>query len=488
MKMKRLFFLLIFTLTFLFAAMGWATDWYCAATGTNGDGSESNPWVGFSNVVQGAGGVQDGDTLWLDGTATFNNQTLTLTVGCTVDGSWKGGKATIDGQSTAHNAIVVDTDSMPIIRNIIIKNTTNNSIGATVSGYAFNLYNSDIYSAGNNAISASGSGGNIIGVNIYSPTNSGIYLHDASNWKILNCTISGGGVASDGITPHDGTGSNIEIGNCIISGFSENAIDIQSGFSSVDIHDIIAFDTSEPLILVHGDASIQRCTLYDSNNCAIYVSGSCAASYNLIYDTGKGSSAEGIYITSTATSVSFDNNTVVATADSERHAISVESGGGVDSIRNNILVLNENMNNPSWRYCIYFADSTDLSGASIDYNCYYAPGDTGVFKVGSDNYATLSSWQNDTTHNNGNYDQNSIEQDPLLTPTYHLSRNSPCIDAGTKLSIHDASWQDLDGNRVRYGTAPDIGCYEHHSWALGRWGCMPWAGADYKVQWAPYTP
>jgi peptidoglycan/xylan/chitin deacetylase (PgdA/CDA1 family) len=87
----------------------------------------------------------------------------------------------------------------------------------------------------------------------------------------------------------------------------------------------------------------------------------------------------------------------------------------------------------------------------------------------------------------GTYDSSTGDVDihwPM--PPFRLRHDSPCIDAGVKLSIHDENWQDLAGNRTRYGSAPDIGCYEKKTWPLGAWGMLPWIGTRYKVQWAPY--
>jgi len=61
----------------------------------------------------------------------------------------------------------------------------------------------------------------------------------------------------------------------------------------------------------------------------------------------------------------------------------------------------------------------------------------------------------------------SIQQDPLLTPNYHLSHNSPCINAGTFISGFHETALDIDGQPI-LGT-PDIGCDERKAlWWDGR--------------------
>ena len=87
----------------------------------------------------------------------------------------------------------------------------------------------------------------------------------------------------------------------------------------------------------------------------------------------------------------------------------------------------------------------------------------------------------------GTYDPSTGDVDIHRSmPSFKLRHDSPCIDAGIKLPIHDENWRDLAGNRIRYGTAPDIGCYEYRTWPRGAWGMLPWIGGRHKVQWTPY--
>ena len=55
---------------------------------------------------------------------------------------------------------------------------------------------------------------------------------------------------------------------------------------------------------------------------------------------------------------------------------------------------------------------------------------------------------------------NSIIANPLLVDVtngdLHLTKRSPCIDAGTNLGLK----ADYEGNAVPQGTAADIGAYE----------------------------
>lgn len=64
---------------------------------------------------------------------------------------------------------------------------------------------------------------------------------------------------------------------------------------------------------------------------------------------------------------------------------------------------------------------------------------------------------------NGNVIQNNLQLNPLfvdyLNKNYHLTQNSPCIDAG--ITIPGLMF-DLDGNPIPIGSAPDIGPYEYN--------------------------
>jgi len=171
--------------------------------------------------------------------------------------------------------------------------------------------------------------------------------------------------------------------------------------------------------------------------------------YNLIHDCYRG-----IFVSSTNNKVY--NNTVASCTRGIQVGLDLTA-----TITNNILDGSE--------YDLYVDSGSTVSGG---HNCLKNDSSvrgSGAYNGTGDLFAT----------------------DPLLTPTYHLSHNSPCIDAGVKLSIHDVNWRDLAGNTVRYGTAPDIGCYEANTdrtgWGVGRWGVSSWFIHKWILnRWTPY--
>jgi len=134
-------------------------------------------------------------------------------------------------------------------------------------------------------------------------------------------------------------------------------------------------------------------------------------------------------------------------------------------------------------YGIVVDNASDILNNTFQNNVVYNLGISNVIYYRG-TAMTVSTWND--SDSSGDVIEGNLQADPLLTSNYHLSHDSPCIDAGTKLSIHDSDWQDLAGNTVRYGTAPDIGCYEYKTWPMGAWGMLPWIGGRHKVQWTPY--
>lgn len=69
---------------------------------------------------------------------------------------------------------------------------------------------------------------------------------------------------------------------------------------------------------------------------------------------------------------------------------------------------------------------------------------------------------NSMNGSNGNVIHNNLQSNPLfvdyLNEDYHLTSNSPCIDAGITIP---GLFFDLEGNPIPYGNASDIGPYEY---------------------------
>jgi hypothetical protein len=105
-------------------------------------------------------------------------------------------------------------------------------------------------------------------------------------------------------------------------------------------------------------------------------------------------------------------------------------------------------------YCANFAETSTISNN----NCYYRVNAGNAFVWGDTTY-TYANFANYQTASG--QDANSITADPLFRSStdYHLTKNSPCINAGTSLvgTVDD----DYEGNPRPMGGSYDIGCYEY---------------------------
>jgi parallel beta-helix repeat protein len=130
--------------------------------------------------------------------------------------------------------------------------------------------------------------------------------------------------------------------------------------------------------------------------------------------------------------------------------------GGIDvgGYTTNVLIKNNIIHvNPS-NYTIRIQAG---SHAESNYNLFYT-GSIGKFQWNGTDYNNFDAWKI-----NSGQDMNSFADDPLFvdihTYDFHLTADSPCIDAGTDVGIT----QDFEGNPVPSGVAPDIGAYEYVS-------------------------
>lgn len=141
------------------------------------------------------------------------------------------------------------------------------------------------------------------------------------------------------------------------------------------------------------------------------------------------------------------NNTIVNASDG-RWALNISDGSTSNKVFNNILYTNH-----SYRGSITISPDS-LPGFTSDYNVAMSRFTTDD----GDTIQTLAQWRQTTSQ-----DQHSI----IATPTqlfvnvgandYHLSQNSPAIDAGTS---SNAPGQDLAGTTRPQGNGFDIGAYE----------------------------
>jgi len=88
-------------------------------------------------------------------------------------------------------------------------------------------------------------------------------------------------------------------------------------------------------------------------------------------------------------------------------------------------------------------------------NLIYRNGDKFYFKYGSLTKTSLEKWQSSTPFGN-----NSISKDPAFSDAlYHLSANSPCINAGHNV-INNIIKMDYEGNNRIIGPSVDMGVFE----------------------------
>jgi hypothetical protein len=95
--------------------------------------------------------------------------------------------------------------------------------------------------------------------------------------------------------------------------------------------------------------------------------------------------------------------------------------------------------------------------SGVDYNDWYTAGDGPRVTIGVTKYraADQAAYKSAT-----GYDIHGKWADPLFVSTsdFHLKSTSPCINAGTDVSLT----KDYDGNVVPVGGVPDIGVYEYN--------------------------
>ncbi len=99
-----------------------------------------------------------------------------------------------------------------------------------------------------------------------------------------------------------------------------------------------------------------------------------------------------------------------------------------------------------------------LENLNLDYNCWHkASGDMINYQGSEYTMMQFPIYQSETSQ-----DQNSIAEEPLFVNLpendFHLTENSPCVDAGDSINAPDF---DFDGNPRPQGAGFDIGAYEY---------------------------
>jgi len=532
--MKKIISIIVLMLVLTLMQVGWASDWYVRPSGGSygsEDGtSYENAWDGFINIDWSK--IQPGDTLWLDGNSTYNeflwiHGSGTASSPITIRGDY-GGKATIDATNASnknfciydnagHDGLIIENLELTGYK-IAAINLTNNSdptdgcddiqlLNCEVHHPASGDKNATLLWHGNNCIIRHNyfhdiqQTAQILYINKH---NAGTYVNTNPNDKVLiefnrfahcNDIISredGHTIGLNGGTQYSRTVKHVIIGNNIFY-----------ACGNAGINPIVSSYNAEDVI-------IQRNVFYNGNARAIQIGTNCKDNYviyNLVYNSifyedqpslagvlKLGNYTGGCTECTTATNIYFVNNTIYdidaeeSTYSRGAIVIACADNGGLACdhiyVKNN-AVYADMLSDTSdcWELMVYDPGNR-ITALFLDNNDWYRSINTTNFISFKGNIYSMSQFS--TYQSTEGQDVHSFVADPRLLSNYHLAPNSPCIDAGVKLPIHNTSWRDLAGNRTRYGTAPDIGCYEAKTWPLGAWGMLPWIGGRYKVQWTPY--
>ena len=276
------------------------------------------------------------------------------------------------------------------------------------------------------AFQVSGGAGNV------PATYSAIYVQDGDgsggdNLSITDCTITGD-LAWDGVeannyrdAAHIETGDNITITGNEITG-SEHGISIRGDGNSAGYAETF---------------TISRNYFHDTPDDFIFIDGTGVSdsiiSYNLMENTGS----EAIHLQICASNDSYGsiyNNTIYRTGHA---AIFLVFGCDNTNFKNNVILdygLNPSQAGEAAAFMLS-TNVTDMTSNDFDYNLIYKSGDTTqLFWETGDGYMSMATYRT-------NYSQeaNSISSDPLLTDPanadFTLQATSPCIDAGTDVSL-----------------------------------------------------
>ncbi len=265
-------------------------------------------------------------------------------------------------------------------------------------------------------------------------------------------------------------------GKCVIDAVGSQGLTIRHNY----IHD----SDSIQAVMIRGGATdavvcnnlIVNATMTDEYSAAISLGGATAPEYmqgpwecmdsiaynNVIVNT----SGQGLIFWDANNCAAF-NNTLLGVGD--RYGVRIftddldEQTQNI-TFKNNIVHCVASANHKA----VLQVDANSTIGLDIDHNLWFCEGGTEyvVWGAGYSDYSQrLQFSEYQTVSGQG---VNSIVGDPLLTDDYHLTADSPAIDAGTyELGVPS---DDFDGNPRPYGDAIDIGAYEYMA-----------AGASYAI-------
>jgi len=259
----------------------------------------------------------------------------------------------------------------------------------------------------------------------------GIDNVNADNMLVQDCYIHD--IRGNGIYPKGGS-RNAIIERCIFKECTSSGISVGQSTGTE------FFDADNPEFYENIDAIVRNNLVINANQAGIYICGALRPQiYNNTVINGGRNSHSGIFICPSVD----DNHPWASTTDA--------------IIRNNLVVMYNS--NPA--VLIYthptYGDFPSVAGSLIINNNHYY-NTTGEVTFGdqpNNFYGNLAAWK---AHG---YDADSTEGDPLLDSTYHLTANSPCIDAGYDLGAELVA-DDFDKQKRPNGKGYDIGFDEFY--------------------------
>lgn len=433
-------------------------------------GTQAQPWKTLLEVgVRFASQLNDGDTVLLKRGSKWN-ETLLLsdsdgppkTITIDTYGSLGRPMPVVDGAGTVGGLLKIETNAAATIRNLRLKNSYATCIKKLYSWGTLKVENCTLEDNGHGSgtgggISISGDGGWIKNCQIYNTANNAVIGVDCSNSLFENITIDGT-VTNDGITVHDGSGTNNLIRGCTIAGCAENAVDIQDGYSNTTVEENVLSDAGQPILVSQGANTVIRRNRFSGTGATAIklsqLSSGAQVYYNIIDNITPATQpkASAFQIHDQITSVIIHNNTVFFDGGSTgKAALHKWHSGGLVTFVSNVV------------HCgggsapFFFFDTTDGADGVDSYNnIFYGTTNQLPIQFKDVGGYSFDDWQ--TVF--GKDTESTDDQDPLFVEAvngdFRLSTGSPCIDQATSLG----QTADIILTPVPQGGGPDIGAYE----------------------------
>ncbi|MHC4498106.1 MAG: right-handed parallel beta-helix repeat-containing protein [Planctomycetota bacterium] len=322
----------------------------------------------------------------------------------------------------------------------------------------------------------------------------GIYFWGwGSSLEIVNCTIS----ANNGIGIYGNRYCNLEITDCTIS--ENDGGGIYGEFNhSVKITNCTISDNNNTGIRCEGDSTtITNCTINGNKNG--YLGGGiyCGVGYRTTISncTISDNSAEFIGGVGCGGLITTITNCIISGNSATDGIGGAYISGFLSSTINNCLIIGNTAErggglccsgyeNPTVTNCTIVGNSASspewgggmlcINGNPTITNCIFwgneAPKGAQIYLTDSDasvSYTDVEGGEDDVYVEPGsilNWGLGNIDLDPYFVDPnvsdYHLSEDSPCIDAGDPNYVAGPDETDLDGNPRVFGDRIDMGAYE----------------------------